>query len=96
MQGTTPYSSILEPVREKTNNLVPTTSDTNQPVQSQMLRGWKFWILKVEELYYPCSENKCADKLDGYCEADLRLCFCICKLLVFSCDGSLNILESFR
>ena len=26
-----------------------------------------------------CSENKGADQLHGYREADLRLCFCICK-----------------
>ena len=38
---------------------VPTMSDTNQAVQSQkMVRGWKFWIYKVQELYYPFSENK--------------------------------------
>ena len=30
-------------------------------------------------LYYPCSENKDADQLRGYREADLRLCFRICK-----------------
>ena len=30
-------------------------------------------------LYYPCSENKGADQLRGYREADLRLCFRICK-----------------
>ena len=43
---------------------VPTRSDTNRAVQSQeMVRGWKFWIRKVEELYYPCSENKGADQL---------------------------------
>ena len=29
--------------------------------------------------YYPCSENKGADQLRGYREADLRLCFRICK-----------------
>ena len=29
-------------------------------------------------------ENKGADQLCGYSEADLRLCFRICKLLVFS------------
>ena len=76
----------FEPVREKTNNL---GSDTNQAVQSQkMVRGWKFWILKVEELYYPCSENKGADQLRGYCEADLRICFRLCRLLVFPCGGS--------
>ena len=30
-------------------------------------------------------------KLHGYREADLRLCFRLCKLLVFSCEGSYNI-----
>ena len=34
-------------------------------------------------MYYPCSENKGADQLRGYREADLRLCFRICRLLVF-------------
>ena len=29
----------------------------------------------MEGLYYPCSENKGADQLRGYREADLRLCF---------------------
>ena len=36
-------------------------------------------------MYYPCSENKGADQLRGYREADLRLCFRICRLLVFPC-----------
>ena len=30
------------------------------------------------------SENKGADQLRSYCDADLRFCFCICKVLVFS------------
>ena len=30
-------------------------------------------------MYYPCSENKGADQLRGYREADLRLCFRIGK-----------------
>ena len=30
-----------------------------------------------------CSENKDADQLRGYREADLRLCFRICKKPVF-------------
>ena len=30
-------------------------------------------------MYYLCSENKDADQLRGYREADLRLCFRICK-----------------
>ena len=34
-------------------------------------------------MYYPSSENKGADQLRGYREADLRLCFRICRLLVF-------------
>ena len=55
-------------------------------------RGWKFWIKKVEELYYPCSENKGADQLRSYCEADLCLCFHLCRLLVFPCGGSFLIL----
>ena len=65
---------------------VPTRSDTNRAVQSQqMIRDWKFWVKKVEKLYYPCSENKGADH---NCEADLCLCFRVCKLLVFPCVGS--------
>ena len=59
-------------------------SDTNQAVQAQKMAGdWKFWIYKVEEVYYPCSENKGADQLRGYREADLCLCFRLCRLLVF-------------
>ena len=40
-------------------------------------------------MYCPCSENKGADQLRGYREADLRLCFRICRLLVFPWGGSL-------
>ena len=67
-------------------------SDTNRAVQSlKMARGFKFLcIYEVEVLYYLCSENKGADQLRGYRkadnrEADLRLCFRICKKPVFSC-----------
>ena len=63
----------------------PIWSDTNQAVQLQkMARGLKFRILKVEGLHYLISENKGADQLRGYREADLRLCFRICNTLVFS------------
>ena len=56
------YSQLSVCMRKPTI-WVPTGSDTNRAVQSQkMVRGWKFWIEKVEELYYPCSENKGADK----------------------------------
>ena len=44
----------------------------------------------VEGLYYPYSENKGADQLRGYREADLRLCFRICKKPVFSRRGSFS------
>ena len=44
-------------------------------------------------MYYPCSENKDADQLRGYREADLRLCFRPCKLLVFSRTGLFIILN---
>ena len=63
----------------------PTWSDTNRAVQLQKTaRGLKFRIKEVKGLNYPCSENKGADQFHGYREADLRLCFCICKKLVFS------------
>ena len=42
-------------------------------------------------MYLPRSENKGADQLRGYREADLRLCFRICKTLVFSRSGSIII-----
>ena len=56
-----------------------------------MARGLKFRILVEEKLYYPYSENKGADQLRGYREADLRLCFRICKKPVFSRRGSYMI-----
>ena len=59
---------------------IPTRSDTNRAVQPQkMVRGLKFRIYEAEGLYYPCIENKGADQLHGYREADQRLCFRICK-----------------
>ena len=62
-----------------------TWSHTNQAVQLQKIaRGLKFRNKNVEGLYYSCSENKGADQLRGYREADLRLCFRISKMLVFS------------
>ena len=39
-------------------------------------------------MYYPSSENKGADQLRGYPEADLRLCFRIGNNPVFSRCGS--------
>ena len=45
-----------------------------------MARGLKFRIQKEEGLYYLCSENKGADRLRCYREADLRLCFAYEKI----------------
>ena len=57
----------------------------NQAVQLlDMARDLKFQIYEVEVLYYPDSENKGADQLRGYREADLHPCFRICKKPVFS------------
>ena len=65
-------------------------SDTNQAAQPQkQARSLKFWSEEGEEVYYSCSENKGADHLRGYREADLRLCFRLCKLLVFPRGGSI-------
>ena len=65
----------------------PTWSDTNQAVQpKKMARGLKFPIKEEEGLYYRCSQNKGADQLGGYREADLRLCFGIYAKRRFSQD----------
>ena len=80
---------------ENRSSGIPTRSDTNQAVQPlKIARDLKFWIQKVEGLYYPCSENRGADQLRGYREADLHLCFRICKNLVFSCRGSKPIISA--
>ena len=40
------------------------------------------------------NENKGADQLRGYREADLRLCFRLCRLLVFSRGGSFGLQDN--
>ena len=77
---------------EKTTMWFPNRFDTNQAAQPQkQARSLKFRIKEEEEVYYPCSENKGADQLRNYCEADLHLCFRLCKLLVFSRGGSFEL-----
>ena len=84
---------LFEPVREKTNNL---GSDQvgHKLACTITADGKRLEILDLESrgivLRYMCSENKGADQLRSYCEADLRLCFRLCRLLVFPCVGSLN------
>ena len=56
----------------------PNRFDTNWAVQAgEWLEAGNFWIKKVDESNYCCGENKGADQLCSYCEADLCLCFCI-------------------
>ena len=67
----------------------------DRAIQPQkMARGLKFWIYIEEGSHYPCSENKGADQLRGYREADLRLCFRICKKPLFSRRGSIHCVNS--
>ena len=47
-------------------------------------------------MYYLCGENKGADQLRGYREADLRLCFRICRLLVSPQVGSNYLRNGFK
>ena len=62
----------------------PNRSDTHQAAQAQKsARCLKFRIQVEEGLHYLISENKDADR-----EAELHLCFRICRLLVFSRGGS--------
>ena len=67
---------IIEPRCEKTGirgfRLGP-TQRARLYNHTRRLRGLKFRIWEVEGLYYLCSENKGADQLRGYREADLRL-----------------------
>ena len=68
----------------------PNRVDENRPVQLQkQARSLKFWGYVEKELYYPSSENTGADQLHGYRKADLRLCFRLCRLLVFPWGGSI-------
>ena len=78
--------TIYEPRHEKTNVLV---SDLvrHKPGCTASEDGKRLEISNLESrgiVYILCSENKSADQLRGYREADLRLCFRICKTLVFS------------
>ena len=78
--------------RENRSSVFPTRSDTNRTVQLQkQARSLKFWLYVEEELYYPSSENKGADQLRSYCEADLRLCFRIGNDPVVYRRGSLLV-----
>ena len=73
----------------------PTRSHANRAVQPlKMARSLKFRIYEVEGLYYRGIENKGADQLRGYREADLRLCFRIYAKKRFSHDAAHIIFTS--
>ena len=52
----------------------PTRSETNRAVRHKMAKALKFWIQKVGELCYLCSENI----------GTVSLLLYVCKKLVFS------------
>ena len=78
------FSKHLSCVMRKPTMWFLNRFDTNRAVQAQkMARSLKFRIQEEEGLYFLSSENKGTDQLRSYCEADLRLCFRIFRLLVF-------------
>ena len=61
----------------------PYRFNTNRAVHAEKMdRGVKFWIEKVEVLYYLYSENKGDDQLRSHCKADLHL-FRIWEIMLF-------------
>ena len=78
---------IFESHHEKTNALV-FDSVRHKPGCAATDDGKWLQISEVEGLCHLCIENKGADQLRGFREADLRLCFRICQNPVFSCRGS--------
>ena len=58
-------------------------------------RYLNFRIWKAGGLYYSSGENKGADQLRGHREADLRLCFRVCKNPVFLTSRLINKAEGY-
>ena len=56
-----------------------------------MTGGLIFRNQEEEALYYKCNENKGTDQICSYREADLRLCFRICKTMAHSQQGSYSV-----
>ena len=85
--GVLPCFTVLtyEPRHEKTNVLVSNLV-RHKPGCTATEDGYRLEISDLErrEIFYLCSENKGADQLRGNREADLRFCFSICKMLLFS------------
>ena len=53
----------------------PCPTQTGLYSHRRWLVAGNFGLKKVEELFYPCSENKGADQLRSYCEADFAFVF---------------------
>ena len=85
-----PKSVKFEPRRQKTGlrGFRPGPTQTGLYSHRRWLEAWNFVFRKGSDCTIRCSENKDADQLRGYREADLRLCFRICKNPVFSRRGS--------
>ena len=47
-------------------------------------------------MYYPYSKNKGADQIRSYCESELRLCFRLCRLLVFIISHAVAHMPCFK
>ena len=91
LYDTLPTTIVLnEPRCEKTGlrGFRPGPTQTGLYSHRRWLEAWDFGFRKEEGFYYPCSENKGADQLRGYREADLRLCFAHMQKPVFSRSGS--------
>ena len=82
------YKNTNQLRHEKTNILVSNLV-RHKPGCTATEDGYRLDISDFESRgIVLCSENKDADQLHGYREADLRLYFRICKMLVFSQRGS--------
>ena len=72
----------IEHVFEKTNNL---GYGQVRHKSGCTVRGWK--LRKKRNCTIRVAKTKA---MISYCEADLRLCFRLCRLLVFPCGGSIS------
>ena len=81
---------LTEPVYEKTNNLVipsqTALTQTGRCSQRSRLEAGNFRFKKKRGYTICVAKTKTLIS----CAVDLRLCFHICRLLVFSCTGSNN------
>ena len=77
-----------EQLGEKTNNLGYQVQQKLACTVTEAGQKPEISEIRRKGLYYLCSENKGADQLCSDCTVDVRLCYGICRFLVFSCGGS--------